>query len=72
MPIPHGLWILQGFNRRLYDTKPQLPMPTNQTFMKAFANVEGNTDESKQQELQAKHKFGYQSGIGELIYPVIT
>ena len=49
-----------------------LPMPTNDTFMKAFTNAEGDTDKSKQQELQAKHKFGYQSGIGELIYGMIT
>eukprot|EP00804_Cyclotella_cryptica_P013246 CCRYP_007032-RA/>CCRYP_007032-RA protein AED:0.39 eAED:0.39 QI:0/0/0/0.5/1/1/2/0/451 len=49
-----------------------LPIPTNESFLKAFNGDIGNPDETVQKELQQCFKFGYRSGVGELIYAMVT
>eukprot|EP00804_Cyclotella_cryptica_P004273 CCRYP_013474-RA/>CCRYP_013474-RA protein AED:0.28 eAED:0.28 QI:0/-1/0/1/-1/1/1/0/231 len=49
-----------------------LPIPTNESFLNAFnSNIRG-ADEKIQKELQHRFKFGYRSGVGELIYAMVT
>eukprot|EP00804_Cyclotella_cryptica_P012200 CCRYP_009883-RA/>CCRYP_009883-RA protein AED:0.21 eAED:0.21 QI:0/-1/0/1/-1/1/1/0/337 len=49
-----------------------LPIPTNESFIKAFNADSGNPDVKIQKELQQRFKFGYRSGVGELIYAMVT
>lgn len=49
-----------------------LPIPTHETFMKNFQNTSGDPDEKVQEQLKNDFKFGYRSGIGELIYAMVT
>lgn len=48
------------------------PLPTRDEFMKSFLSAIGSKDEKVQAELAKKYTFGYRSGIGELIYAMIT
>lgn len=49
-----------------------LPMPANDTFLKAFYKAEGNPDLKEQERLKKEYGFGYRSGIGEIIYAMVT
>ena len=49
-----------------------LPIPTHESFIKAFNADSGNPDVKIQKELQQWFKFGYRSGVGELIYAMVT
>jgi hypothetical protein len=49
-----------------------LPIPTHESFLKAFHADTGNPDVKVQKELQQRFKFGYRSGVGELIYAMVT
>lgn len=49
-----------------------LPIPTNETFLKAFNGDSGDPEEKVQKELQRRFKFNYRSGVGELIYAMVT
>jgi hypothetical protein len=53
-------------------TNRPLPIPTNDTFLKSFQTATGDPDEKVQAKLKDKYKFGYRSGIGELIYAMVT
>ena len=48
------------------------PLPNNTTFVKAFVSSIDNPNDKKQKELAAKMGSGYYSGIGEVIYALIT
>jgi hypothetical protein len=49
-----------------------LPIPTNESFLKAFGKAEGDSDPQAQTKLKNTFKFGYRNGIGELIYAMVT
>lgn len=49
-----------------------LPIPTNESFLKAFNGEVRDTDRKTQKELQQRFKFGYRKGVGELIYAMVT
>jgi hypothetical protein len=48
------------------------PMPTTDSFMKSFDTAVGDPDEKVQKALEKEYKFGYRSGIGEIIYAMVT
>lgn len=48
------------------------PLPTGESFMKEFLSAEGNPDPKVQADLTATKGFSYRSGIGELIYAMIS
>jgi hypothetical protein len=48
------------------------PMPTTDSFMKSFDTTVGDPDEKVQKALEKEYKFGYRSGIGEIIYAMVT
>ena len=48
------------------------PLPTRANFMTSFLGAKGDPDEKAQANLAKKMGFGYRSGIGELIYAMIT
>ena len=48
------------------------PLPTRANFMTSFLSAKGDPDEKAQANLAKKMGFGYRSGIGELIYAMIT
>lgn len=47
-------------------------LPTTESFMKAFDSVIGNPREEVQRALEEEYKFAYRSGIGEIIYAMVT
>ena len=49
-----------------------LPMPSTDSFMKAFNAAIGDPDETAQALLAKEYKFAYRSGIGEIIYAMVT
>jgi hypothetical protein len=49
-----------------------LPMPATESFMKSFNTAEADPDERMQQSLKNEYKFAYRSGIGEIIYAMVT
>jgi KUP system potassium uptake protein len=49
-----------------------LPIPTGETFMKQFTTIPGDPDQKEQEKLAKEFKFQYRSGIGELIYAMVT
>eukprot|EP00956_Cyclotella_meneghiniana_P004202 scaffold5163_cov49-Cyclotella_meneghiniana.AAC.3 len=49
-----------------------LPIPTHESFTKNFHNIPGDPNEKAQELLKKEFKFGYRSGIGELIYAMVT
>jgi hypothetical protein len=49
-----------------------LPIPTAETFLKNFNNIPGDPDKKVQEQLAKEFKFAYRSGIGELIYAMVT
>ena len=48
------------------------PLLSKPTFIKTFLSSVGDPDETQQKELAARMGFGYRSGIGEIIYALIT
>jgi hypothetical protein len=46
------------------------PLPTTAGFMKSFLAAEGN--EKGQKELESRMRLSYRSGVGELIYALVT
>ena len=48
------------------------PLPVTKAFMKEFLHTEGSRDAKEQEKLAKQMKFRYRSGIGELIYPMVT
>ncbi|KAL7544254.1 LOW QUALITY PROTEIN: hypothetical protein ACHAWF_007634, partial [Thalassiosira exigua] len=48
------------------------PLPTAQSFMRAYLGAKGNPDPKHQEALATEMGFKYRSGIGQLIYPFIT
>lgn len=52
-------------------TKPT-PLPTRPDFLTGFLGAKGDSNDAVQAELAKKYTFGYRSGIGELIYAMIT
>lgn len=53
-------------------TQRPLPMPATESFMKAFDKAVGDPDKAVQAQLEKDNKFGYRSGIGEIIYAMVT
>jgi hypothetical protein len=49
-----------------------LPIPTVETFLKNFNTIPGDPDKKVQEQLAKEFKFAYRSGIGELIYAMVT
>jgi hypothetical protein len=49
-----------------------LPMPATESFMKAFDAALGDPTESVQKDLEKEYQFAYRSGIGEIIYAMVT
>ena len=49
-----------------------LPIPTSESFIKAFRAAIGDPDEKVQNALEKEYKFKYRSGIGEIIYAMVT
>eukprot|EP00804_Cyclotella_cryptica_P016569 CCRYP_020523-RA/>CCRYP_020523-RA protein AED:0.25 eAED:0.37 QI:0/0/0/1/1/1/2/0/309 len=49
-----------------------LPIPTNESFLKAFNGAVGTVDDKIQKELQQRFGFGYRNGVEELIYAMVT
>ena len=47
-------------------------LPSKQQFIRDFLSANGDPDEKAQQRLEKEMGFSYRSGIGELIYPMIT
>ena len=58
-------------NTKYTPSKPT-PLPTTQQFMRDFLAATGDPDEKEQKRLSTAMGFTYRSGIGELIYPMIT
>lgn len=48
------------------------PLPSRDSFMKTFLAAKGNPDPKVQAALAKKWGFSYRSGIGELIYALVT
>jgi hypothetical protein len=53
-------------------THRPLPMPATESFIKAFDKAIGDPDKAIQSSLEKEFKFGYRSGIGEIIYAMVT
>jgi hypothetical protein len=53
-------------------THRPLPMPATESFIKAFDAAVGDPDETVQKDLKKEFMFGYQTGIGEIIYAIVT
>ena len=49
-----------------------LPMPATDSFKKSFETAIGDPDEKAQAKLEKEYKFKYRSGIGEIIYAMVT
>ena len=49
-----------------------LPMPATESFKKSFETAVGDPDEKVQHKLEKEYKFKYRSGIGEVIYAMVT
>ncbi|KAL7509705.1 hypothetical protein ACHAXN_011946 [Cyclotella atomus] len=56
---------------KLTAYKP-LPMPATESFMKSFNIAVGDPDKKIQEALEKEYKFAYRSGIGEIIYAMVT
>lgn len=53
-------------------TSRPLPIPATESFMKTFDSTVGDPTESVQKALENEYKFAYRSGIGEIIYAMVT
>ncbi|KAL7512029.1 hypothetical protein ACHAXN_009117 [Cyclotella atomus] len=49
-----------------------LPMPSADSFIKSFDRATGDPSDSVQKALEKEFKFAYRSGIGEIIYAMVT
>jgi hypothetical protein len=48
------------------------PLPGRESFIKTFLTATGDPDEKAQAQLSKLMGFSYRSGIGELIYALVT
>lgn len=53
------------------STRP-VPMPATESFIKRFDAAVGDPDKTVQASLEKEFHFGYRSGIGEIIYAMVT
>jgi hypothetical protein len=53
-------------------THRPLPRPATESFIRAFDKATGDPDKEVQANLEKEFKFAYRSGIGEIIYAMVT
>ena len=63
--------IKQGWMKKYLISDCPTPLPTNLQFLKDIQTTKCDPDQTAQKTLEKKMGFSYQSGIGQLVYPMV-